>query len=393
MMSVEYARDGDKKHVVKAWKYCFNDPEEYVQYYFENRYSPDTTLVLREDGKIKASLQKNKYSISLSGLEYDVPYIVGVLTLPQYRGYGYMGMLLGEAMEKMYAEGTLVSILMPVDNRIYRKFGFENIAYQREYTMQIDSLPIFKKSRNFEAVDGLDHSHMKQLCKVYSNCMNSKNLYAIRNEVYFENFIKEIESESGVIYMSKDVYGSYDGYIAYALSEGTFMVREIMYENIDSLKSIISFIHSHGTQVERIVINTSEDDHILEIIPNIRKGVDIKSKLFLMGRVINVQGFIESMKNECDFEEISIGIRDELVRQNNSGFNVKCISGLMNVKKIDIEECDIEMDVSAFSQLAFSGIDVQKLMFLGHIKSKNPLALKTLEKLFCKRNNFFNEYV
>ena len=391
MMSAEYARDEDKKYIVKAWKYCFNDPEEYVKYYFENRYRPDTTLVLRENGEIKASLQKNKYSIRLSGQEYDVPYIVGVLTLPQYRGYGYMGMLLRETMEKMHSEGTLVSILMPVDNRIYRKFGFENIAYQREYTMAIDSLPVFKRSRNFEpVVNGLDNSHIKQLCKVYSNCMDGKNLYAIRNDTHFENFIKEVESESGFIYMSKDAHGSYDGY---TLSGSTFMVREIMYENIDSLKSIISFIHSHGTQVEKIVINTYEDDHILDIIPNIRKGVDIKTKLFLMGRVINVQGFIESMKSECDFEEINIGIHDELVGQNNSGFNIKCVSGLMNVKKIAIEECDIEMDIPAFSQLAFSGIDVQKLLFLGQIKSKNIQAVKTLEKLFCKRNNFFNEYV
>ncbi|KDR95260.1 Predicted acetyltransferase [Peptoclostridium litorale DSM 5388] len=392
-MAVEYARDEDKNDIIMAWKYCFGDSEKYVQYYFGNRYSPDTTLVLREDNIIKASLQKNKYNLSISGQSYDIPYIVGVLTLPQYRGYGYMGTLLQKALEKMHSEGSLASILMPVDNRIYRKFGFENIAYQREYSMQMGSLPKFKRSRCFESVDGTNQHHLKQLCKVYSNCIKDKNLYAIRDEAYFENLIKEIESEDGYIYMSNYETGGCDGYIAYVISDNIFIVREMMYENIDSLKSMLGFIHSHGTQVENIVINTFEDDYICDIIPNLRKGVDIKTKLFLMGRIVNAEGFIERMKPAFDFKSLKIGIYDELLEHNNSGFDIKCSSGLVEVERIGLEECDIQMDISAFSQLAFSGISVQKILFLGRIEVNNPLSIKTLERLFFKRANFFNEYV
>lgn len=392
-MAVEYARDEDKKDIIAAWNYCFGDSEKYVKYYFENRYSPDTTLVLREDDIIKASLQKNKYSVSLSGQIYDVPYIVGVLTLPQYRGYGYMGTLLRKALENMHSEGYLASILMPVDNRIYRKFGFENIAYQREYSMQMGSLPAFKRSGRFERVDGTSRLHLNQLCNVYSNCIKDKNLYTIRDEAYFENLIKEIESEEGYIYMSNHEDAGCDGYIVYIISDGTFIVREMMYENIYALKSLLSFIHSHGTQVENIVISTFEDDYICDVVPNLRKGVDVKTKLFLMGRIVNAEGFIKRMKPSFDFKSLKIGICDELLEHNNSGFDIKCSSGIVEVEMIGTEECDIQMDISAFSQLAFSGTSVQKLLFLERIKVKNTLAAKILEELFFERINFFNEYV
>ena len=123
---MRYATYDDIDNVKKLWNYCFGDDESFVDYYFRSKYKNENTIVIEKDKKIISSLQLNQYKIKLNNKVYDTSYIVGVSTLPEARGKGYMKDIMSYALNEIYKKGQLVSILMPVDFRLYRKFGYEN---------------------------------------------------------------------------------------------------------------------------------------------------------------------------------------------------------------------------------------------------------------------------
>ena len=89
-MNMRYAKEEEKDNIKEIWNYCFNDEESFVNYYFNNKYNNNNTIVACEDKDIVSSLQLNQYKIKLNDKEYEVSYVVGVSTFPQVRGRGYM---------------------------------------------------------------------------------------------------------------------------------------------------------------------------------------------------------------------------------------------------------------------------------------------------------------
>ena len=89
-MNMRYAKEEEIDDIKEIWNYCFNDEESFVNYYFNNKYDNNNTIVACEDKDIVSSLQLNQYKIKLDGKEYETSYVVGVSTFPQVRGRGYM---------------------------------------------------------------------------------------------------------------------------------------------------------------------------------------------------------------------------------------------------------------------------------------------------------------
>src|SRR3712207_7673754 len=68
------------------------------------------------------------------------PYLVGVATLPEYRGQGHMTKLLFEEMLQFRKQGSDFCFLLPINPMIYRGFGFEYFSGREEYTFDISLL-------------------------------------------------------------------------------------------------------------------------------------------------------------------------------------------------------------------------------------------------------------
>ena len=89
-MNLRYAKREDLDNIKDIWNYCFGDEEAFVDYYFNNKYKEENTILVEEDGELQSSLQLNQYKIKLNDKIYDTSYVVGVSTYPQARGKGLM---------------------------------------------------------------------------------------------------------------------------------------------------------------------------------------------------------------------------------------------------------------------------------------------------------------
>lgn len=391
-MNIRYAKPIDKDQVVSVWNYCFEDGEDFVKYYFENVYDENNTIIIEENDEVLSALQLNKYTIDLRDNKYDVSYVVGVSSKPEVRGLGYMKHLMTYTLEELYKNGEIVSLLMAIDYRLYKRYGFDHCYDQIQYNLRTDELLGFRLSSKLRKATFED---AETLSRIYTKAMESLNGYAVRDKAYFNRFIKEVSSESGYIYIDEEN----NSYIAYYIQGDTFFVRELIYNNISSLKSMLAYIYNHNTQCKKTVINAPVDDKIKLIIANL-KTCEIKLIPFMAGRVINFEKYIESL-NSCNIDTqkinnkyIKIKVIDEYIKKNNSVFKISVCDNKIKIQRVE-EDYDIELDINSITQLAFSYLNTEEIFMLNEIDESGLINTQKelLNALFEKRINYIDELV
>lgn len=394
-MEIRYAKEEEIESIKDIWSYCFNDTESFMKYYFNDKYKSENTVVALDEGKIISSLQLNQYKLLLNSKVYNTSYVVGVSTLPEGRGAGYMNKVMKFTLNELYKKGQLVSILMPIDYRLYRRFGYEHCYDQIEYTINTDDLKNFKSSGKMIKSN---LSQIDDLIQIDRTFLNEVNGNVLKDEHYYENLFKEIQSEDGFLYIHEG--NEKDGYIVYFLQEDKMFVRELFYKNIDALKSMLKFIYNHNTQCKIVTISTPTIDKIRFTLDN-PKDSDIKIKPFMMGRVINVKKFIEDIDIEKDINSsFNLLIEDKFIDENNGLFKISIQNKKVSVEQLDKkgaekpqEDFDIKLDINTLTQLSFSYIDVNEAIFLNDIKDVSEETLETLNCIFSKKNTYINEYI
>ena len=388
-MKMRYAREEEIDSIKEIWNYCFNDEDTFVDYYFNHKYKNYNTIVACEDNDIVSSLQLNQYKINLDNKVYDTSYVVGVSTFPQVRGRGYMRNIMDFSLNELYKKGQLISILMPIDYRLYRKYGYEHCYDQLEYNINIDDLKNFNlNGRLYKATE----KNIDDLININNIFLEDINGNTVRDKDYYINLFKEVKSEGGHIYVYKD--GSYKGYIIYFLNGENMFVRELFYKDLDSLKSILKFIYNHNTQCKSVTISAPVNDKIKFVLEN-PKTTDIKIKPFMMGRVINVEEYLNGLQVEESIDiRANIFIEDKFIKENNGVFNIEIKNKKVKAKKVR-GNYSLSLSINSFTQLAFSYVDIKDIIVLNNIdrNNKNKDAIQLLKVLFDKKENYINEYV
>ena len=385
-MNIRFAKESDKNNIIDIWNYCFDDGPKFTDYYFNDKYKHENTIVVEDDEEIVSSLQLNQYNLKLNDKIYDTSYVVGVSTFPQARGKGYMKHIMDFTLNELYRKNQLVSILMPIDYRLYRKYGYEHCYDQIEYEIDIEDLSGFK-SKGFLKKAKLDN--INDLINIENNFLKDLNGTIIRDKNYYENLFKEVESEDGHIYIHEDELK--DGYIIYFINNENIFVRELYYNNLNALKEILRFLYNHNTQCKKVTISSPIDDKIRFILSN-PKTANIKLKPFMMGRVINFKKYLESLNIKSNENlSINISVKDDFIKENNKIFKIHLNNNKLNVESGDYIP-DVEFNINTITQLAFSYINGKEAYLLNDLK-ENKKVIEFLDLIFVKKENYINEYI
>lgn len=382
-MEIRFAKDSEKENIREIWDYCFNDSPKFTDFYFNNKYDNKNTVVVDEDGKIVSSLQLNQYELNLNNKLYNTSYVVGVSTLPQVRGKGYMKNIMKFTLKNLYDKNQLVSILMPIDYRLYRRYGYEHCYDQIEYELEIESLKSFKSYGDMKkaTLDDIDN-----LIDIYNLFLNDTNGNIKRDKEYYINLFKEINSEDGYIYIHEN-----EGYIIYFINEDKMFIRELFYKNIDSLKSMLKFVYNHNTQCKSVTITSPINDKIRFVLDNPR-NTTIKIKPFMMGRVINLEKYLNNLDIQSNLNDtIFVYVKDEFIEENNGVFKLEISNNKLSAQKGNYDY-DVEFDINTITQLVFSYIDASEAFLLNGIDENNKVK-KFLNEVFPKKDNYINEYI
>ncbi len=118
----------EKEITRKLYEEAFDDPEEFVDYYYADKCRDNRMIVSMEDGEAVSMLHLNPYSISLCGTAVKSYYIVAVATMADRRNEGQMTRVFEYTMRLLKDEKVPFVFLLPVDESIYSWMGFEKIC-------------------------------------------------------------------------------------------------------------------------------------------------------------------------------------------------------------------------------------------------------------------------
>ncbi len=213
------AKEEDLPQVLKLWSVSFNEDENFNNWYFDNVYKADNTIVYEDNGMIIAMLQMLPYEITNLG---KVSYIFGACTMPEYRGKGIMASLIAYSEELDRQSGIKASILIPQNESLfnfYDRFGYE---------------PYFKiASKDYSVQMKKDHPHsflkcttddIAQLNRLYEDSLFEID-YVKRTESDWETQINMFKALGGDTFCLKD-NNEIVGY-AFVWNEETPLIQEL----------------------------------------------------------------------------------------------------------------------------------------------------------------------
>lgn len=394
-MSFRYADEKDRQIVKELWMYSFNEDESSANYYFENRYSKDYNA-LWDEGEIKASLQLNPYTLSIKEKKEKTSYVVGISVYPEYRGQKLTTKLLKASLLDLIERGEGISLLMPIDTDIYRRYGYENCFDMEVYSLSIKDIKIRKdRAEKTKRIREITKKDIKDIQHIYSNASGSWDNYIERDGDYFKELFKEVKSEAGEFFISYGKYEEPTGYmILYPKFEGGSkgFVREMFYKSISSLNTFLSIIKSHSTQFKEVEIYQEKDSYLKGFWGYDNK-ININIKPFMMARIINPALFLNNMDIKSKIP-LKMKVIDNFLDINNKVF---ILSENEVIESNDENNIDFMIDIGALTQIAlgYTGVEnavfTERIVFLEPEKKENIVS--ALKDIFPKTKSFINDYI
>ncbi len=269
----------------KLWEKVFSaDSESFVHYYFSDRVFKNKVLTAYKDENMAAMLHRNPYEVVVKDHVWNIDYVAGVATDPDFRHQGYMRRLLDRCFIDMYEERMAFCFLVPVDPAIYQPFDFT-------YISDLSSKELNETGRNH--LNRRAFLERSDECKEVSDFVERQlekqyEVYAHRNEEYYQDLCKEVRSDSGdlILLTTKDEKETLAGVWAY-------------------------YGETAGTLRELICL----PEYVKE---------SSQTKPYAMGRIIHLVRFVSviRLKEESPVSEMEmlIEIKDKFIPQNDGLF-------------------------------------------------------------------------
>lgn len=359
------AKNEDINSIRALYEKAFSDSKAFVDYYFEEKFIPEKAMAIKEDNKIISMLHLNPFKVRYNDQEYGVSYIVAVATDANYRKQGYMGTLMEAALNRLYHEKEAFCLLMPIDSRIYERYGFGFI--EDHYKFDINSATLTIDSTAYSCWTLTSHD-IPKLVTLYDEYSKQFNLTTKRDHNEFAKLYHELQTDGGEVIVFEE------GYMMTYFENHVFNVREYVYTSRKAFQELMSYIKDK-TCMGRAIIADHGRSAIKYYTPNIVEN-NIQLVPFMMARIIHAEIFFE--KNILLFKnDIKIKVIDPYISENNRIFHIFD-------NQVDIyfdQEYDVALDIKLLTQIVFGYIKPSEVGLMDFIK-------KDINNL-----NFFNEYV
>ncbi|WP_298612336.1 enhanced intracellular survival protein Eis [uncultured Odoribacter sp.] len=327
-----------KEEVIKLWRICFQDPEEFIRFYFERKYKEEYTLTLSENGQIVSALQMLPYQMTWNGNLIPVSYISGASTLPEARKKGYMYKLLSEAFIAMKNKKIVFSILIPQENSLYEYYAKTGYASVFSYTPENYYLPV-------------KYTHKRVEILSERNCFSSlPELYCYFNRQMLKrpNCVQHSAEDFKIIL--EDLYLSGGSLILFRHSWGAIGGLAFIQPLPDKLH--ISELLADSEEEKSALLNTAADQWNkgeIELKTPPRPGHSVRRG---MARIIDALQVLKIYAQTHPRRSLLLRLTDEILPSNNGFYRLK--NGLAFRTGSGVKRPDLILDIRELTQMVFN---------------------------------------
>ena len=321
------------------WEKVFQeDSKAFLEYYYFFKTRENSVYVVEEDEEIRSMLHLNPFLIQVGEGQFDGRYIIAVATEESYRKRGYMGMLLRKAMQAMYQEKQPFTFLMPAAEVIYTPYDFRFVYDQNvwKYTVvekqEQKSLPVSEAGIG----DGAD------LAAFFMEYFSERfQIYAVRDEQYYQTMLFEQQSENGGIAILKRsekivgcfLYGDEDG----------LEIREPLYlkeYETEFWAAVGKICEKHGQKEALVYAGISEEEKIGTVEFQ-------KKKPTIMVRILHLESLLRLLKTKAGEQiDCSFAVLDSILTQNSRVWKLQSSPiGEIEEGEDTVKEADVAKEV------------------------------------------------
>ena len=283
-----------------------------------------------------------------------------------------------------------VSILMPAYPGVYYPYQWELCYHQLHYSIPTSDLAsvatkwgilrLFRQPQDTEKLDN-----------IYRRFVEGKHGYSLRSLNHWTNLVDEHSLGGGYVYLlEKD--GQPEGYVFYELRDGNLRVREMAYTSPQAQSGLMQFLYQHRSQAETVEWNAPLDDCLHFKLPNPKRAVSLEP--FMSARIVDAEKALGAIRYPADIDAtVALAIEDDLASWNHRLLSLSVRAGQGRVSPLDARPADaVHCPIGALTQLLFGRLSAAELRTMGKIRTTDADAVKLLDQIFPKCNNYINEY-
>ncbi len=248
--------------IKELWKICFPDVDaRYREFFFKYVLKPEDCFIKVLEGKIIATLVRNKHALMFNSRVLQTSMIMGVCVHPDYRHRGYMHEMMDIIVDAC-EHSELVTLIQTEKPEGYEPFGFQTIYHRTQF--QIERKDV-KRITNFGCA--YDPSPI-DLLKVYSAFIKRFNGFYTRDLDYFVNYKKEVKAIGGKIVAYYNGKDQIQGYAAMIPEGNQLKVQELIY--LDSM-SLMKLCNAALQEKKIVNLYVSEAEDLSKVFPYAKK--------------------------------------------------------------------------------------------------------------------------
>ncbi len=273
--------------IKELWKICFPDVDaRYREFFFKYILKPEDCFIKVLEGKIVATLVRNKHDLMFNSRVLQASMVMGVCVHPDYRNRGYMHEMMDIIVDAC-EHSELVTLIQSEKPEGYEPFGFQMIYHRTQF--QIERKDV-KRITNFGCA--YDPSPI-DLLKVYSAFIKRFNGFYTRDLDYFVNFKKEVKAVGGKIVAYYNGKDQIQGYATMVPEGNQLKVQELIY--LDSM-SLMKLCNAALQEKKIVNLYVSEAEDLSKVFPYAKKKVFDST----MGRLNDPKLFSKVFRTKVD---------------------------------------------------------------------------------------------
>lgn len=301
--------------------------------------------------QLTSQLLATPFTTIFHGVEYKMAGIGCVSSYPEYRGQGGITALMKKMLADLAEEKTALSYLAPFSYPFYRRYGYEQIFEQIEYTVEPRNWP------NIRAVAGTvrrtDWAQAKATIQSIYSQMPEVQRGGLKREDWWQEYKFALGNEYRfAIYENEQ--GHAEGYLVYQTNVERFSIVEWQSLSKNGYAALARFIGSHNGATHQFYFKKGFSGEDLSwLIPS--PLIEMQLKPYMMGRIVDFQTFLSDYPFQTSEEEkvFYLEVTDEFGPWNEGIWQLKILAGKAELSKAETldENGVLKATIQSWTQL------------------------------------------
>lgn len=329
-----------------------NRPKKRIQRYWDKAY------ISRLEGKIIAGISPCPYMVNFRGSTISMVGIGDVFCVE--KGTDAIEKLFGKIFDS-YSEYGL-SVLYPFSDNYYSRYGYTPAFFQDEIVLSRKYIEKYipRKETTIRKASTEDIAFIKE---IYDR--NSRHITgtAIRDDELDWRYSSYALSDGG--------------YIAYAIRDKRFILRESIGVNLDQIASFASL-----EDIDELVINSTFGEDFFLHLPEHNQEVKAYRKMHGMARIIDLESCLMKIPHSSE-GSIRMKVDDNMIERNRRTLLYSWSKDGCSISPSD--SFDIEIDIRVLTNLAINGFSTRidaNLDLSNLLRSAFPLSESACYEIF-----------